>query len=252
MIFSVRRSRGLGAAASLAAVLGLVVIGAGAPASATPTVTSAATVAAAEPLDALTTLWGSFEAGSLGAWSSTSNVVLSPGYAMTGAFGARATSTPDRGGYLYWDNAAVAQDHRYARVRGWVKVAAATDGPDVGVMTVKNTVGGHHFDVFRDSSAGKWRWDLFRGDHAYSTMDAEVGRWYFIEALVDFGGPTGSTYTARVRIDGIDQPTIVSTDEVGATVKSAWFGGPALGQSNTRLYDSLVLDVGDTAFSFSR
>lgn len=252
MSFSVRRSRRARTAASLAAALGLVAVGAAAPATATPTATSTSTVAAADPLDALTTLWGSFEAGSLGAWSATSNVILSPGYAENGLFGARAISTPERGGYLSWDSAAVAQGTRYARIRGWVKVAAGGDGPDVGVMAVKNSVGGHHFDIVRDSSEGKWRWDLFRDDHASSTMDAKIGRWYYIEALVDFGGVTGSTYRAQVRIDGIDQPTIVSTDEVGATVRSAWFGGPSLGQSNTRLYDSLVLDVGDTPFAFSR
>lgn len=227
------------AVTSLAAALCLVVGGAVAP-------------AAAEPDDAQTTLWAAFEAGTLSAWSATSNVILSPGYAASGAFGARAVSTASRGGYLSWDSDAVAQGERYARIRGWVKVAAASGSTDTGVMTVKNGSGRHHFDIFRDTSEGTWRWDLFRDDYALSTMTADIGRWYYIEALVDFGGVGGTTYRAQVRIDGIDQPTIVSTGEVGTTVRSAWFGEPQPGRTNTRLYDSLVLDVGNTPYSFTR
>jgi hypothetical protein len=252
MTLPLRRSRTGRAAGLLVAALGLVAVGAGVPATAAPVAASAPTVAAAEPGDQLSTLWAAFELGSLSAWSAVSNVTLSPLYAVNGAFGARAVTTPDQGGYLYWDNAAVLQGQRYARIRGWVQVASAVDGPDVGVMTVKNNVGSRHFDIFRDSSTGKWRWDLYRGDNASSTMDAELGRWYFIEALVDFGGVGGTTYRAQVRIDGVDQPAIVSTDEVGTTVRSAWFGGRQTGQTNTRLYDSLVLDVGSTPFGFTR
>ena len=67
------------------------------------------------------------------------------------------------------------------------------------------------FDFFRGPSTGKWRWDLFRDNYAVSTMAAVVGEWYYVEVLIDFGGADGTTYTAQVRINGVDQPMITST-----------------------------------------
>lgn len=245
-----RRSVGLRAAAALTAVLGIVAVDA--PAQAGPVDTGTSTVLAAPADGGATTLYGGFENGNTTKWSDSDGVTVSSLFARAGDVGARAVTTPLQGGYLCWDDSDVAQGRRYARIRGWVQVASALPGQSVGVLSVKNAAGEHHFDFFLDPSSGKWRWDLWRGDHAFSTMDAEPGQWYYVEALVDFGGPAGTTYTAQVRIDGVDQPTIVSTGQEGSTVRAAWFGGRQSGLTNTRLYDSLGLDVGGSPFDFTR
>lgn len=141
---------------------------------------------------------------------------------------------------------------RYGRIAGWVKIDSYQPGETVAIMTLKNGNGFDHFDLFRDKWSGKWRYDLSRSDSAMSTMEAETGRWYFIEVLVDFGGLGGSRYNAQVRIDGVNQPTIQSTLEVGTTVRAAWFGNYNADQTNTRHYDSLAVEVSDTPLPFIR
>jgi hypothetical protein len=199
-----------------------------------------------------TSLRAGFESGTFDAWSAVNSTRLSSSCSNSGAYGACAVTTPTDGGYLEWTPADVAQGMRYARVRGWVRLDSGVADQSIGVMTVKNDYGSRHFDIFRDPDSGKWRWDLFRGDHATSTMQAEIGEWYYMEALVDFGGTGGTTYTAQVRINGVDQPSIESDGMTGSTVKAAWFGGKADGRTNSRSYDGLALDVGDSPFSFTR
>lgn len=213
---------------------------------------SALAVWSASPASADTQSFAAnFDSGNLDSWSDTSGVTLGSWYAYYGDTGAKVVTTPDAGGYLEWAPADVPNGMQYARIRGWVRLDYATPGEPVGLMTVKNTNGEHHFDIFVDAD-GNFRWDLFSGDHAESTVPAVVHQWYYIEALVDFGGTAGTTYTAQVRIDGVDQPSITSVDQVGANVKSAWFGGPMTASMNVREYDGLALDVGDAPFTFSR
>jgi hypothetical protein len=206
---------------------------------------------AAVPADAATGFWAGFESGTTNVFSRDQNVDVAAGCAKAGDLGAEAVSTPLSPAFLNLSPSDVDQGNRYGHVRAWVKIDDMADGQNVSVLTIKNANGFNHFDLWRDPTTGHWRWDLFRGDFALSTMAAEVGVWYRIDVLVDFGGDGGSTYTAQVRINGVDQPAIASTSQIGTSVRSFWLGGPVLGYSNTRCYDSVTAEVGDSAFSFT-
>lgn len=201
---------------------------------------------------ASTRLGACFETGTLDAFASTSNASVGAPYAKTGSYGARVVATSERPGYLSWSSRQITQGQRYGRIRGWVKIESFQAGQPVSAFTMQNAHGSNHFDLWRDARTGKWRYDLLGANTAFSTMSADLGRWYYLEALVDFGGAGGTAYTAEVRIDGITQPTISSTSQVGSTVKSAWFGTFPVGQVNARHYDALVVDVGNTPFPFTR
>lgn len=201
---------------------------------------------------AATSLGDTFESGRATGWSQQANVTVASGYAREGSFGARSVSTPNQLGYLMWNRTAITQGQRYARVGGWVRIQKFNAGESVSIAVVRNARGVNHYNMWRNPNSGRLHYDLFRADHARSTMRAELGRWYFIEALVDYGDTATDTYTARVRINGIDQPTIRSTGQVGSTVRSAYFGDTVLGNSSTRYYDNLALTVADSPLEFTR
>jgi hypothetical protein len=210
-------------------------------------------VAIAPPASADATLGDTFEGGVSDVWSVLSNVSVTPAAARTGTYGARAVSTPLDPGYLSWNRVAITQGMRYARVSGWVRIGSCDCTDNVPILSIKNANGVNHFDLWRDAATGDFRYDLLSRDNAYSDIPAQVGRWYFVEALVDFsGGPDGSTFVGRVRIDGDAQTTIRSTDQEDSSVRSAWFGGPTLGATNTRDYDDIDLDVSDSPLYFTR
>jgi hypothetical protein len=196
-------------------------------------------------VDGPQTLWTGFESGDSPSWSEDQGIDISSDYAHTGTYGAQATATPDQAAYLKWGYPTVTQGQRYARIGGWFRIDSAEPDESVGVFSVKNDVGVNNFDFFLNPVTGRFQWDLYRYDNASSTMTAELGKWYYVEAIVDFGGPWNSRYTARVRINGVDQPAITSDLQVGSTVRSAFFGGPAIGKTNTREYDSLSLWLSD-------
>ena len=201
--------------------------------------------------DAPQTLWAGFESGAVPDWSVNQGISISPDYAHTGNYGAQATATPDQAAYLKWGPILV-QDGRYARVSGWFKIDSADPNESVALVTLKNGVGVNNFDFFLNPVTGRFQWDLYRYDYGASTMTAELGQWYYLEALVDFGGVGSTQYTAQVRINNVDQPTITSEFQVGTTVRTAYFGGNVAGKTNTREYDSLALVVSDEPQAFSR
>ncbi len=196
-------------------------------------------------------LWAGFETGAAPKWSSANGVQVASTYAKSGSYGARAEATPDRPAYLKWSAPKVVQGQRYARIAGWIRIDRTTSNESIGLYTVKNGRGVNHFDLFRSPSTGRFQWDLYRNDSASSTMRAEVGKWYWVEALVDFGGPGGTAYTADVRINGVDQPAIRSEGQPGSTIRSVYFGENNGGKTNTRSYDSLTLVLDDEPQSFS-
>lgn len=190
-----------------------------------------------------------FESGAATNWTTTSHVVVSAQSAKTGRFGARTAVTPNTASYLAWTPPRITAGLRYARVRGWFEVDSRAAGESVDVFTVKNAQGSHNFDFFL-TPRGRWRYDLFSKDSALSTMPAKLGSWYHVEALVDFGGPKGSTYSAKVWINGVAQPSISSTRQVGSTVQAAYFGSAIAGKTAIRHYDDLALDVSGTPLAY--
>ena len=201
--------------------------------------------------DSTTMLWSGFESGAAPSWAHHRGVRVAHRFAHSGHYGARAVARPDRPAYFKWTAPKVVQDKRYARIGGWFRVDKKTAGESIGLFSLKNANGSNHFDVFRDPSSGRFEWDLYRNDSGSSTMRARVGKWYYIEALVDFGGEGGTTYIAQVRINGVDQPTITSEDQDGTTVHSAYFGDNETGKTNAREYDSLFLELADHPLTFS-
>jgi hypothetical protein len=201
---------------------------------------------------AATSLRDTFESGAPSGWSEFSSVTVGGAYARSGSYGARAVSTQDKNGYLGWTRSRVTQGQRYARISGWIKLASFRSGETVSMLIVRNARGVNHFNMWRDRTTGRLRYDLYRGDSARSTMRADVGRWYFIEVLVDYGENASTTYTARVRVNGATQPTVRSTGQVGSTVRAAYFGDTVRGKTSTRHYDNLALTVSDSALYFTR
>ena len=193
-----------------------------------------------------------FESGTTAGWSVSQGVVVSSSYAHTGNYGAHATATSDRAAYLQWASPSVVQGHRYARVGGWFRIDSAAPNQSVALFSLKNDVGVNHFDFFLNPVTGRFQWDLYRRNNGSSTMTVKMKQWYYIEALVDFGGVGHSRYTAQVRINGIQQPAITSTSQVGTTVRSVFFGGNSIGFTNTRDFDSLALVVSDAPQAFTR
>jgi hypothetical protein len=203
-------------------------------------------------VDPSQTLWTGFESGVSPSWSEDEGIEVSPEFAHTGTYGAQATATPDQPAYLKWGDQNVPEGERYARIGGWFRITSADPDESVGLFSLKNDVGVNNFDFFLNPVTGRFQWDLYRYDNASSTMTAELGKWYYLKALVDFGGVGNTHYTAQVRINGVDQPAITSDVQVGTTVRSAFFGGPATGKSNTREYDSLSLVLSNDALAFSQ
>lgn len=206
----------------------------------------------ASSASAAQTLTDTFESGQTSGWSQKANTTVSSAYAREGSMGARSVSTANQLGYLMWNYKDVPQNQRYARVGGWIKIGSFKAGETVSIVVVRNAHGVNHFNLWRNVNSGRFMYDLYRGNHARSSMQAEVGRWYFVEALIDFGDTGNSAYSARVRIDGAEQPSIRSTGQVGTTVKSAYFGDNVLGNTSTRYYDNLSLTVSDSPLSFTR
>jgi hypothetical protein len=213
---------------------------------------STVAVASAPAASADTDLFDSFESGTASAWSVFSNVSISPAAARSGSYGVRAVTNPLESGFLTWNRSDVTQGKRWARVSGWMRIASCDCSDNVGFLNIKNANGVNHFDLWRDKSSGTFRYDLLDRDNEYSTMKVDVGEWYFVEVLVDFGGDDGSTYVARLRINGETQPSIRSTDQVGTSVRSVWFGGPTAFKSFTKDYDNLNLDLSDSPLYFTR
>jgi hypothetical protein len=216
----------------------------------------AAVIAVSAPVQgsaiaASTSLSDGFESGGLGSWSSTSNITVGGAYAKTGSLGARAVATSTHAGYQTWKGTAIAQGLRYGRVRGWIKIISFNSNQSVDTLSLKNAHGMNHFDFFRDNNTGKWKWDLLHSNSATSTMVANRGQWYYVEALNDFGGTGGTRYVAKVQINGVTQPSVTSTGQKGTTVKSAWFGSAAATKTNTRYYDSLAVQVASSPFSLA-
>ena len=93
-------------------------------------------------------------------------------------------------------------------MRAWVRVLSRKAGESVDLLTIQNARRLENFDVFVNGLTGKLQWDLYREDTDQLDATLESGRWYFIEAQVEFAA---GQYTADVRIDGVDQGTITST-----------------------------------------
>ena len=139
--------------------------------------------------------------------------------------------------YVNWG---VPSGHRYAALRLWVRVLRRGSGESVDLVTLQNSQGSAHFDLFVNGRNQRLMWDLFRDDADTTSFALAYNRWYLVEALVEFNG---TEHTAQVRIDGVDQGTIRSSG-ISSTVRQLTVGS-ASAKTHTQHYDDVVLRVGD-------
>jgi hypothetical protein len=145
--------------------------------------------------------------------------------------------------YVNWG---VPSGHRYAALRLWVRVLRRGSGESVDLVTLQNSQGKAHFDLFVNGRNQRLMWDLYRDDADSTSAALTYNRWYLVEALVEFDG---SEHTAQVRIDGVNQGTIRSSGTT-STVRQLTVGS-ASNKTHTQHYDDVVLRVGDAPLSWA-
>lgn len=180
------------------------------------------------------------ETGTLSAWSATAGASITSGAAKQGAFGyeVNATNAP---GYLNWSTTAVEQGHPVATFKTYLQVVSGAPGESVDLVTIRNTNTSHHFDLFVTADTKRFKWDLNNTDWGESAFQAVPGQWYLVQAQVEF---QGTTYSAKVMIDGVEQSHVTSPGMVDGDVKSVWLG-TSNAKTHRQRYDAVVLRVGD-------
>lgn len=191
----------------------------------------------------------SFESGGLTNWNATSNATADTTSAKSGVYGVDINSSAATG-YIQWSTTAIAQGHAYAVIRAWIKPVSVAATQSLDLISLTNVVGTSNFDFFIAASggvdAGKFKWDLNSANAATTSYVPTLGQWYLVEAKVFYGA---TTYTADVRINGVDQTSIASSGLTATTVKSLWLGSSSA-KTHQQYFDDVRLDVGDSAFSY--
>lgn len=186
-----------------------------------------------------------FESRSLSGWKQSAAATVSPQAGRTGGYGAQisARSGP---GFLWWSPAQLVQGNSYASFRAYVQVVDAAPGESVDLITIKNSLGRHHFDLFVAGDTQRLKWDLYSGDSDETSFAVVPGRWYLIEVKLDL---EGRWHNADVRIDGVHQGAITSDEGRSYTVRSLWLGTPNA-KTSTKRYDDVALVVGKERLAY--
>ena len=178
------------------------------------------------------------ESGNLDGISTRRNAWLSGAAAKNGSAGLRVSSS-NAAGYARWDGGAIAQNRQHASVRFWVRLVSRRAGQSVDLFTLANARGSRNFDFFIAGDTGRFKWDIYRTSADESSFAVTPGQWYLVEARISY---QGTSHTARVRIDGVDQGTISSPGS-NTTVASATVGS-FTAKTHTQDYDDIAIDVG--------
>ena len=178
-------------------------------------------------------------------FSTATNASVSSAAAKRGSNGYVVNST-NAAGFASWSSAAVEQRHTDFSVRTWVQVRSRAAGQSVDLVSVQNVRTVNNFDFFLTADSSRFKWDLQNANSRSSSFTVIPNRWYFLEAYGSYGG---STYTASVRIDGVDQGVIASPGQTASTVKSLWLGTTAA-KTHEQWYDDVALRVADSSIGF--
>jgi len=203
--------------------------------AATPTTAGAPAPAVAETAAATVTFDG--EAGGLAGVSTSAGATVTSAAAKNGGGGLRLSSAA-AAGYARWGTDAVLPGQTHATTRLWVRANSRGAGQSLDVFTVGNTLQAANFDFFVSGINQRFQWDLWRDDTDQSDFVVELGRWYLIEAQVEF---SGTQHTAEVRIDGVAQGTIASAG-TSTTVRMLTLG-TTVAKTHAQDYDDLELQV---------
>ena len=140
-----------------------------------------------------------------------------------------------------WDTDVVQQGHTHATVRVWVRLNSRAGNESVDLLTIANNQSSRNFDFFVTDDTQRFKWDIAGQDSGEAAFTVEFGRWYYVEAQVEYAG---TAHTAEVRIDGIDQPGVTSAG-VPSTVQSVTVGA-FRAKTHSQDYDDLAVQLGDT------
>lgn len=179
------------------------------------------------------------EAGGLAGLSASANASVVAGAAKTGDGGLQLAST-EAAAYARWGTDVVPQGETHAVTRQWVRVLSRGAGQSVDVFTVGNALQTANFDFFVNGVNQRFQWDIWREDTDQTDFAVEYGRWYLVEAQVEF---SGTQHTATVRIDGVDQGTIASTG-TSTTVRMLTLG-TTVAKTHAQDYDDIAMQVDD-------
>ena len=181
------------------------------------------------------------EAGTLAGVSASAGATVTPAAARHGSNGLDVAGTAAPA-YARWNPDVVPQGHTHATARLWVRLLSRGAGESVDLFTIQNARRTENFDLFVNGITGQLQWDLYRANEDHTDAPMQLNRWYLVEVQVEFAG---GEYTARVRLDGVDQGTIASSYP-STTVRSVIVGSePA--KTHHQQYDDLVVRVGDAA-----
>ena len=148
--------------------------------------------------------------------------------------------------YVRWDAGVLGEGHPYWTFRAWMRVVDWTPSESVDLFTVRNLEVKNNFDLFVGAPYRRLQWDLFR-ENSGQAPPFELGHWYFIEAKGSFAT---STFTADVRIDGVTQPSIRSTDQTPSAVSEFILGSIGTAKTNRAQFDDVRVALGDEPLPF--
>ncbi|MFN3218779.1 MAG: hypothetical protein ACE367_19970 [Acidimicrobiales bacterium] len=178
------------------------------------------------------------EAPGLAGATSSIRVDVATSAARSGNAGVRSAST-DAPSFAQWGSGVVPPGTTHASVRTWVRLESRGEEQSVDLLTVANSDGRRNFDFFVTGDMQRFKWDLYSGDSDESSFAVVPGRWYLVEVLVAYAG---TRHSATVRIDGVDQGTIVSVGN-DVTLASVTIGTHSA-KTHSQSYDDLAMRFG--------
>lgn len=212
-----------------------------APAGKAPATVQKPPVAANVPAN----LSANFDSGTLAGWQETAQAKATAQAATNGKFGVQISANQEPG-YLKWSTEVNRAAKTSASLRVYLKVVSRGTGQSLDLLTIKNSSMINNFDFFVTANTDQFKWDLNNANAGQSHFRVKPGRWYLVEVQCDFAD---STYTAQVRIDGVDQGTITSAGMKPATVRAVWLGTP-VPKTHEQLYDDVALKLSNTRLGF--
>jgi hypothetical protein len=173
-------------------------------------------------------------------------VSLTPEAAKTGAAGLEVRPTASDA-YVRLGSDALGKDHPYWTFRAWMRVVAWTPTESVDLFTVRNLATRNNFDLFVAAPNHDLRWDIFRENSEATGEPIQLEQWHLVEARGSFAT---STFTADVRIDGVDQPSVTSPGQQPSAVKDFILGSLGTAKTHRIQFDDVSVQVADSPRPF--
>jgi hypothetical protein len=173
-------------------------------------------------------------------------VSLTPDAAKNGAAGLEVRPTASDA-YLRFGSDELGDDHPYWTFRAWMRVVAWTPTESVDLFTVRNLATRNNFDLFVAAPNHDLRWDIFRENSEATGEPIQLEQWYLVEAKGSFAT---STFTADVRIDGVNQPSITSPGQQPSAVKDFILGSLGTAKTHRIQFDDVSVEVADSPRPF--